>query len=103
MLAAVTERVVLCGHTHMQFDRSVGDARLVNAGSVGMPYEDAPGAYWTLLGPEVEPRRTAYDFAGAAEEVRAGGCPDADEMASEITSPTGREAATLHFERAAGR
>ena len=28
-----------------------------------MAYEEEPGAYWALLGPEVELRRTAYDAA----------------------------------------
>jgi predicted phosphodiesterase len=59
-LAGVDAGVVVCGHTHVQFDRRIGDIRLVNAGSVGMPYEDAPGAYWALLGPDVELRRTEY-------------------------------------------
>jgi putative phosphoesterase len=40
---------VVCGHTHMQFDRTVAGVRVVNAGSVGMPYEDEPGAYWLLI------------------------------------------------------
>src|SRR2546428_7349052 len=30
--------MVVCGHTHMQFDRTVGRIRVVNAGSVGMPF-----------------------------------------------------------------
>ena len=59
-LGGVAERVVVCGHTHVQFDRVVGDVRVVNAGSVGMPYEREPGAYWAMLGPEVDLRRTAY-------------------------------------------
>ena len=42
--------VVVCGHTHMQFDRMIGRTRVVNAGSVGMPFGE-PGAYWLLLGP----------------------------------------------------
>ena len=49
--------LVICGHTHMQFDRRIGSTRVVNAGSVGMPFE-APGAYWLLLGPGVEQRNT---------------------------------------------
>ena len=52
---------VVVGHTHVQFDRVVGDVRVVNAGSVGMAYEDEPGAYWAVLGPEVELRRSEYD------------------------------------------
>src|SRR5204863_5431552 len=48
-LAGVDADVVVCGHTHVQFDRRIGDIRLVNPGSVGMPYEHEPGAYWALL------------------------------------------------------
>ena len=55
---------VVCGHTHMQFDRTVAGVRVVNAGSVGMPYEDEPGAYWLL---DLVPRRTPYTGA----ELRA--------------------------------
>jgi len=61
LLDGVAERVIVCGHTHVQVDRRVGDYRVVNAGSVGMPYEDAPGAYWALLGPGVELRRTPLE------------------------------------------
>jgi hypothetical protein len=41
----------------MQFDRKIGMVRVVNAGSVGMPY-GATGAYWLLLDDDVELRRT---------------------------------------------
>ena len=37
--------LVVCGHTHMQFDRMLGRLRIVNAGSVGMPFGEA-GADW---------------------------------------------------------
>jgi putative phosphoesterase len=52
--------VVVCGHTHTQFERTIAGTRVVNSGSVGMPYEDEPGAYWTL---DLEHRRTGYDGA----------------------------------------
>jgi putative phosphoesterase len=67
-LNSVEADLVVCGHTHVQFDRRVGDIRLINSGSVGMPYEHEPGAYWTLIGSEVEFRRTEYepgDIAGS--------------------------------------
>jgi predicted phosphodiesterase len=51
---------VVCGHSHTQFDRAVAGVRVVNAGSVGMPYEDEPGAYWLL---DLVHRRTPYDGA----------------------------------------
>jgi predicted phosphodiesterase len=61
VLSGVRERMVVCGHTHVQFDRVIHGIRVVNAGSVGMPYEHEPGAYWLSLGPGVEFRRTQYD------------------------------------------
>ena len=72
--------LAVCGHTHMQFDRTIGTVRVVNAGSVGMPFGE-PGAYWLLLGPGVELRRTSYDLAAAAERIRATAYPKADEFA----------------------
>jgi len=62
--------VVVCGHTHMQFDRMIGGVRVVNAGSVGMPFGDR-GADWLLLGPDVQLRHTDYDFEAAAARMRA--------------------------------
>lgn len=83
VLAAVEERTVVCGNTHMQFDRSVGRWRLINAGSVGWPY-GRPGAHWVLLGPGVSFRRTGYDAAAAAEEIRKNSrWPNADTFVRE--------------------
>jgi len=74
--------VVVCGHTHMQFDRMVGPIRVVNAGSVGMPFQQPGGAYWLLLGPDVQLRRTDYDLEAAAARIRQTGYPQADDLAS---------------------
>ena len=57
LLEGVEERVLVTAHTHLQFDREVVGIRSINAGSVGLPYEGRPGAYWALLGPDVELRR----------------------------------------------
>ena len=67
----VEERMVVCGHTHMPFDRLADGRRVVNPGSVGMPY-GPPGtlAYWALLGPDAILRRTAYDLERAAAVLR---------------------------------
>jgi putative phosphoesterase len=73
--------LVVCGHTHMQFDRTIGNVRVVNAGSVGMPYGE-PGASWLLLGPETELRRSAYDLTKAADRIRATGYPQAENFAA---------------------
>jgi putative phosphoesterase len=71
LFADVDADVVVCGHTHMQFDRVVAGKRVVNSGSVGMPYEEEPGAYWML---DLEHRRTAYEGAtlrASRDEARA--------------------------------
>ena len=73
--------MVVCGHTHMQFNRILGGLRVVNAGSVGMPFGDA-GAYWLLLGPDVEFRRTEYDLEMAATRIRQTRYPEAQEFAA---------------------
>ena len=70
-LEGVDSDVVVCGHTHVQFDRRIGGVRLLNAGSVGMPYEAQPGAYWLELGPGVRHRRTEYDADRAGREIAA--------------------------------
>jgi putative phosphoesterase len=73
--------LVVCGHTHMQFDRTIGQTRVVNAGSVGMPFGQ-PGADWLLLGPDVQLRHTDYDFTSAAERIRATDYVQAEEYAA---------------------
>ncbi|HEX4169951.1 MAG TPA: metallophosphoesterase family protein [Bryobacteraceae bacterium] len=72
---------VVCGHTHMQFDRMVGTIRVVNAGSVGMPFGET-GADWLLLGPDVQLRHTRYDLAKAAERIRNTAYPQAEDFAT---------------------
>lgn len=73
--------LVVCGHTHMQLDRIIGRTRVVNAGSVGMPFGE-PGAYWLLLDPEPQLRRTAYDLEKAAERIRGTDYPEAEDFAA---------------------
>src|SRR5438034_2129625 len=82
LMHGVDADFVVCGHTHMQFDRKVGHLRIVNPGSVGMPYGE-PGAYWAMLGPGVELRRTGYDREAAARRMRVKGSEDAEQFARE--------------------
>lgn len=73
--------LAVCGHTHMQFDMQVGHVRVVNAGSVGMPF-GAPDAHWLLLGGDVELRHTPYDLNDAAMRIRATSYPGAEDFAT---------------------
>jgi putative phosphoesterase len=101
-VAGVAERLVVGGHTHVQYVRSVGRTRLVNAGSVGMAYEGRRGAFWAIVGDRVELRRTDYDYERAAGRVRASGYPDAESFAAEnVLDPPDATAAEGLFERMA--
>jgi diadenosine tetraphosphatase ApaH/serine/threonine PP2A family protein phosphatase len=89
--------VAVCGHTHMQFNRRVGSTRVVNAGSVGMPFGE-PGAYWLLLGPDVELRKTSYDLDAAAERIRRTAYPQAEGFAARsVLAPPSEEAMLTAF------
>ena len=81
LMAGTDSDLVVCGHTHMQFDRMVDRLRVINPGSVGMAYGE-PGAYWAMLGPGVDMRRTDYDREGAGARVRQMDWPSAEEFAS---------------------
>ena len=91
--------VAVCGHTHIQFDRRAGPLRVVNAGSVGSPYEGTRGAFWVLLGPGVEHRRTEYDVEAAVAQMRASGDPSVDQIAQMMLAPPSREEAIEHAEK----
>ncbi|HEX4929801.1 MAG TPA: metallophosphoesterase family protein [Gaiellaceae bacterium] len=98
-LAGVDERVVVGGHTHVQYDRVVDGVRLVNAGSVGRPYEGRPGAFWALLdGEDVDLRHTPYAVEAAAVAVRASGYPAADDVASTLVDPEDPDEVSVYFE-----
>jgi putative phosphoesterase len=105
ILDGVREEVVVCGHTHVQFERRVGDILLVNAGSVGMPYQGETGiACWALLGPGVELRRSRYDADAAADAMRTTEYPDVDAFVEEyILSAYSAEEATAQLEERAPR
>jgi predicted phosphodiesterase len=96
MLADVEADLVVCGHTHMQFDRSVDGRRVVNAGSVGLPY-GAPGAHWLRLGPDVEHMRTPYDSDSFADRVKTFEWPLAERFAEENIRSVPSEEETLEF------
>jgi putative phosphoesterase len=93
--AGFEESTVVIGHTHHQFDRPVGGVRVVNAGSVGMPYEDRVEAFWTLV-TDGEPsfRSTPFDVERAAAEIRVSGWPGAGAFVAEnlLVAPSRAEA-----------
>jgi predicted phosphodiesterase len=100
----IEERVVVIGHTHHQFDRHVDGVRVVNAGSVGMPYEDDVAAFWALVA-DGEPtlRRTPFDVERAAAEIRASRWPSAEQFVAEnLLTAQSRDEAAVYFESLRG-
>jgi putative phosphoesterase len=92
--------IVVCGHTHMQFERTVGGVRIVNAGSVGMPFGNA-GAYWLLLGSDIQFRHTSYDLTKAAKRIRQTNYLQGEEFAARnILQPPSEEEMLEVFARA---
>ncbi len=49
MLEDIAEPVVICGHTHLPFERVAGRWQLFNPGSVGLPIDGIPAASYLLL------------------------------------------------------
>ena len=102
MLEGVPQRVVVAGHTHMQLDRAVDGVRWINPGSVGMPYEGEVAAFWAILGPDLELRRTAFDAERSAEALLGSGWPEAQSFVEEnVRAAVAREEATTLFEQIA--
>jgi putative phosphoesterase len=104
LFAGMDAGVVVCGHTHIQYDRTLRSRlRIVNPGSVGMPYEGKRGAFWALLGPEVELRHTEYDVEAAVAAIRASGAPDVEEqLVKYLLEPPDPTETTEYFESLRG-
>ena len=98
-LQGVDADVVVTAHTHVRYERAVLGRRFLNPGSVGMPYEDEPGAYWALLGPTVDHRRSDYDREAAAARYRATGDPAAEQMVEVLLAPPTPAEVVEHAER----
>jgi predicted phosphodiesterase len=103
LIGEVEADVLVCGHTHVQFDRRLPNGlRVVNAGSVGMPYEGRRGAFWTSLGPGVDLRCTSYDTEAAVATILERPGPDNDALARRLLEPPDPQAATEFFESLRG-
>jgi putative phosphoesterase len=103
LLGELDADLLVVGHTHVQFDRRLPSGlRIVNAGSVGMPYEGRRGAFWAILGPSVELRHTEYDVEAAVASMRANGAPRPDEQLRLLLEPPDPDETTEFFESQRG-
>ncbi len=103
ILGPVEHDVVVCGHTHMQYDRTLSTGlRIVNPGSVGMPYEGRRGAFWAILGPGVEFRRSDYDVEAAVAAIEVMAPPLQEQVLRYLLEPPTSDETTRHFESIRG-
>jgi predicted phosphodiesterase len=101
-VAGTSAGFIATAHTHVRYERHALGRTLFNPGSVGMPYEGEPGAYWAMLGSPgasgtngtnrpndsvIEHRRTAYDLDETERRYRASGDPLTNEMIDVLRHP----------------
>ena len=93
LLAGLDERRLVFGHSHLQFKRTAANGtELVNAGSVGLPFDGDTRAAYALFRPDrVELRRVQYDHiaVGAAIRERMPGVGDDLARRVETATPPG--------------
>lgn len=89
-------KLVLMGHTHMPFQRLVNRRRVINPGSVGLPYGGS-GAHWVRISDGViETRITHFDIPNAIGEIVANsGFADARSWATEMLNSTSSDVDAL--------
>jgi putative phosphoesterase len=90
-LDGIDANAVVTAHTHVRYDRIVDGVRLLNAGSVGLPYGEEPGAYWALLGPDIDFRRTAYDVDATMARIRGTDDPGREATLELMLAPPGKD------------
>jgi diadenosine tetraphosphatase ApaH/serine/threonine PP2A family protein phosphatase len=74
--------IIVCGHSHQPFARSVANALFINPGSVGRPDDGDPRACYAILeeaqaGLQVQHYRLEYDLNRAASAIRKNDLPEA--------------------------
>jgi putative phosphoesterase len=99
MLVGIDEPLVVIGHTHHQFEHDVDGQRIVNAGSVGLPYEGSAGsARWALVdGGRIELRRTPFDVEAAITAIPAD-YPERDDTTTWLREPPTAAEVAAFFE-----
>jgi putative phosphoesterase len=70
--------LIVCGHTHRPYEKSVGGVWFVNDGSAGKPKDGDPRACWALVDTasrSVTFRRVDYDIERTAQAILASDLP----------------------------
>ena len=104
-LSGAGERLVVGGHTHQQIVRALPDGpTYANAGSIGLPYEGRPGAFWMIVDEGVPERReTSYDLDAAVVQLDVPGLEFSDQLDGTVLAAYDPGWVTALFEHIAGR
>lgn len=83
------ERTIVHGHTHLQYQRTVGGRLIAGCGSVGLPYTDEPpAALWSMVDADgVHAMSTDYDIDAAERAVERAGYPSAERFLTTLRQP----------------
>ena len=80
-------QLITCGHTHVPMDEVINGVRVVNTGSVGLPFDGDPRACYALISNlkanhprdvQVDLRRVSYNIDSAIQQLRHLNHPAAD-------------------------
>ena len=90
ILAGVPERLILCGHIHIQYRRTRGTREIVNPGSVGLPFDGDQRAAWAMLEDgALALRRTEYDVEAVVAAVEASDAPLSERITGRLRRARG--------------
>lgn len=89
LFQGVQSPFIICGHTHLQFEMTIGHQKVINAGSVGMPFSDLEGAQWLWIDDQqFRFKRTKIDKAAAVKEIQLSDYPYVDNFITQYVENT---------------
>jgi diadenosine tetraphosphatase ApaH/serine/threonine PP2A family protein phosphatase len=89
--SSFTQPIVIYGHIHQPFVRTIGSLTVANSGSVGLPYDgDRRASYLLIDDSQIEIRRVEYDLAKELQALRGSGIPHADWIARTLENGSPR-------------
>jgi putative phosphoesterase len=84
---SLAQPIVIYGHIHQPFVRTIGTLTVANSGSVGLPYDgDRRASYLLIDDSKIKIHRVEYDLARELQALRSSGIPHADWMARTLES-----------------
>ena len=81
LFQGVKSPFIICGHTHLQFEINIDKQKIINAGSVGMPFSDQEGAQWLWIeNQKFDFKRTLINKDKAIKDIQTSNYPYINEF-----------------------